>query len=97
MVRKLHKKACQQCRHSLTGSLTGTFTEVMLQKTQLKHAKEGLVNPSAQLVCAVEIMECVFKMRCLGSLYTWTRSIVDSFFVSTKNLKASLLSVLGLM
>ena len=27
----------------------------------MEHAKEGLVIPSAQLVCAVEIMECVFN------------------------------------
>ena len=61
MAGKLHKKACQQCRQSLTGSLTDSSTEVLLQKTQLKHAKEGLVIPSARLVCEVKIMECVLK------------------------------------
>ena len=61
MARKLHKKACQQCRQSMTGSLTGSSTEVVLQKKQLEHAKEGLGIPSAQLVCAIEITERVFK------------------------------------
>ena len=66
MARKLLQKTCQQCRQSLTGSLTGSSTEGLLQKTKLEHGKEGLVISSAQLVYAVEIMECVFKT--LGQL-----------------------------
>ena len=41
--------------------MTGSSTEVLLQKKQLEYANEVLVIPSAQLVCAVEIMKCVFK------------------------------------
>ncbi|KAK7465210.1 hypothetical protein BaRGS_00037614, partial [Batillaria attramentaria] len=63
LVKKISDKVCEQCKASLTGSLTGSESEILLTNKQYEGLEQGLSIPSELVRKSVEALETVYSQN----------------------------------